>query len=121
MQQKGDLELYLDKYNLVFEKGLGKLKRTAAKIHIDLQIKLVFYKVHPVLYAIRPKVEAELDRLQQERIIERVQLSEWTLPIVPVMKLDNTIRICGDYKTTINKHLNLTPTHYLKLMISSLH
>ena len=35
VQQKGDLELVLDKYNLVFAKGLGKLKGTTAKIQID--------------------------------------------------------------------------------------
>ena len=28
VQQQGDLESVLDKYNLVFEKGLGKLKGT---------------------------------------------------------------------------------------------
>ena len=103
VQQKGDLELVLDKYNLVFEKGLGKLKGTTAKIHIDPQTKPIFCKTRPVPYAIRPKVEAELDRLQREGIIVRVQFSEWASPIVLVMKPDNSIRICGDYKTTINK------------------
>ena len=104
VQQKGDLELVLDKYNLVFEKGLRKLKGTTAKIHIgDHQTKPIFCKACPVPYAIRPKLEADLDRLQHEGIIERVQFSEWDSPIVPVMKPDNSIRICGDYKTTINK------------------
>ena len=43
-----------------------KLKGTTARIHIDSQTKPVFCKAHPVPYAIRPKVEAELDRLQRE-------------------------------------------------------
>ena len=76
VQQKGDLELVLDKYNLVFEKGLGNLKGTTAKIHIDPQTKPIFCKACPVPYAIRPKLEVELDRLQCEGIIERVQFSE---------------------------------------------
>ena len=51
VQQKGDLELVLVKYNLVFEKGLGKLKGTTAKIHIDPQTKLIFVK--PVRFHMR--------------------------------------------------------------------
>ena len=83
VQQKGDLELVLDKYILVIEKGLRKLKGTTAKIHIgDHQTKPIFCKACPVPYAIRPKLEAELDRLQHEGIIERVQFSEWDSPIV---------------------------------------
>ena len=66
--------MVLGKYNLVFEKGLGKLKGTTAKIHIDPQTKLIFCKTRPVPYAIRPKLEAELDRLQCEGIIERAVL-----------------------------------------------
>ena len=97
MQQKGDLESVLDNYNLVFEKGLRKLKGT------NSQTKPVFYKARPIPYSIRPKIEAELDRLQREGIIERVQFSEWASTIVLVIKIDNSIRICGDYKTTINK------------------
>ena len=32
-----------------------------------------------------------------------MQFSEWAAPIVPIMKPDNSIRICGDCKTTVKK------------------
>ena len=51
----------------------------------------------------KKKVEAELERLQQEKIIEPVKLSECAAPIVPVLKPDATVRVCGDYKVTVNK------------------
>ena len=54
-------------------------------------------------YALRSKVEAELDRLEKEGVIEPVQFSDWAAPIVPVVKKDGSIRICGDYKLTVNR------------------
>ena len=48
-------------------------------------------------YALRRKVEAELERLEKEEIIAPVQFSDWATPIVPVLKDDGTVRICGDY------------------------
>ena len=48
-------------------------------------------------------VEEELDRLQREDIIEPVQFAEWAAPIVPVVKKDKkSLRICGDFKRTVN-------------------
>ena len=35
-------------------------------------------------------------------MIEPVSFSDWAAPIVPVVKGDGTIRICGDYKLTVN-------------------
>ena len=37
------------------------------------------------------------------KIIEPIPFSDWAAPIVPVMKQDKSIRICGDFKLTVNK------------------
>ena len=54
-------------------------------------------------YALREKIEQDLERIQKAGTIEPVQYSEWATPIVPVMKNDGTVRVCGDYKLTVNK------------------
>ena len=58
-------------------------------------------------FAIKEEVARELDRLEAEGIIERVESSEWAAPIVTVPKKGGMIRICGDYKVTINPHLDI--------------
>ena len=56
-----------------------------------------------VPYAMREKVETELDRLLAKGIVEPVKFADWAAPIVPVMKSDKeSVRICGDYKLTVN-------------------
>ena len=47
--------------------------------------------------------EKELERLANEGILEPISHSEWAAPIVPVIKPDKNIQICGDYKQTINQ------------------
>ena len=54
-------------------------------------------------YALKTKVEQELDRLEQQDVLERVEFSNWAAPIVPVVKQDGSVRICGDYKLTVNQ------------------
>ena len=51
----------------------------------------------------RVKVNNELDRLKKEGIIQPVEFSDWAAPIVPVLKQDGSVRICGDYRMTINQ------------------
>jgi len=36
-----------------------------------------------------------------------VETSEWGALIVPVGKSDDSIRLCGDYKITLNKYLEI--------------
>ena len=62
-----------------------------------------FCKPRQVPYAMREKVETELDRLLAKGIIEPVKFADWAAPIVPVWKSDKeSVRICGDYKLTVN-------------------
>ena len=53
-------------------------------------------------HSLKAKIEAQLDKLVKEGVIEPVQHAEWAAPIVPIIKSDNTVHICGDFKVTIN-------------------
>ena len=48
-------------------------------------------------------MEAELDRLEKDSVVEKVQFSAWAAPVVPILKRDGSLRICVDYKLTVNK------------------
>ena len=62
-----------------------------------------FCRARPVPYAMRTKVEQELERLVCEGILEPVQHSDWAAHNVPVLKGDKFVRICGDFKMTVNQ------------------
>ena len=101
----------LDRHPEVFREELGTLKDFKAKIHIDPNAKPRFCKARSVPYALRTKVEEELDRLVADGVLEAVQFSDWAAPIVPVLKSDKkTVRICGDFKLTVNQASKLD--HY---------
>ncbi|GFY35277.1 polyprotein [Trichonephila clavipes] len=59
----------------------------------------------PVPFALKERIETELNRLVAEDIIEPMTYSDWATPIVPVIKQNGNLRICGDYKVTINPGL----------------
>jgi hypothetical protein len=59
--------------------------------------------VRPRDTPLKNKVEQELSKLEERGVISKVDRSEWAAPIVVVPKSDQTLRICGDYKVTINK------------------
>jgi len=93
----------LKQYSEVFKDELGTLKDVTVKLHVDPEAMPRFFKHRSVPYAMKGKVEEELERLQKLGIIEPVQFSRWAAPIVPVLKEDKTARICGDYKLTVNQ------------------
>ena len=64
-------------------------------------------KARPVPYSVRKKVEDELNRLQELGIISPVSWSEWATPIVVVPKQDGAIRLCGDFKVSVNPALKI--------------
>ena len=92
----------INKHSRLFRSELGTLQGVEAKIFVPPKTQPRFYKPRPVAYAMKAKVEQELDRLQKEGVIKPIQFSDWVAPIVPVIKSDGTIRICGDYSVTVN-------------------
>jgi transposase InsO family protein len=46
-----------------------------------------------------PKVEKELQRMEEEGVIEKItEATDWCAPIVPVLKKNGSVRICVDLK-----------------------
>ena len=88
----------------VFKEELGTIHGEKVGIHIDPSVPPKFCKARSLPYAMKGKVEAELQHLQDQGIISPVKYSKWAAPIVPVLKQDKkTIRICGDYKLTAHR------------------
>ena len=96
------LDRILSKYPVVFKNELGLLKGIKAKMFVDVDATPRFFKPRSVSYYLKEKVEQELARLQDDGMISPVRFSDWAAPIIPVVKNDGTIRICGDYKVTAN-------------------
>ena len=88
----------LKKYiNIFVPDGNSPLKGVVAKIHFLENTKPLYFRVRPLPYALKNKGDVEIDRLLAEKIIEPVEISEWAAPVVPILKKDETIRLCGDY------------------------
>ena len=69
----------------------------------DSQTQPVFCKPRQVPQALKQKIKAELANLEQKGIIQPVKYLNWAAPVVPILKPDGTLRLCGDYKVTFNK------------------
>ena len=92
----------IEKHSQIFKEELGTIQGTTAKLQVEESERPHFFKPRSVPLALKTKVEAELEWLE-EGIVEPVTFSKWAAPIVPVMKADGSIRICGDYKLTVNQ------------------
>ena len=47
-------------------------------------------------------LEKELSLLELLGILIKVMHSEWAAPVMVIPKGDRCLRVCGDYKTTVN-------------------
>ena len=103
--QVDPVQQLLTKYSKIFQKGVGTIAGYQADVKLKEGTKPIFKKCRSVAYALQPILDAELQRLQEEGIIEPVQASAWATPLVVVPKANGRIRVCGDYKVTVNRRL----------------
>ena len=64
-------------------------------------------KARSVPLTIREKVEAELEQMVATSVIKPVCFSEWSFLIVPILKRNGQVRICEDFKETVNPVLQI--------------
>ncbi|CAB4009033.1 Hypothetical predicted protein, partial [Paramuricea clavata] len=94
------LQEILEKYGDVFEEDIGLVKTTKAKLNLKENTR-------QVPYALRPKVEVELTKLQNDGILTKVDSSERPTSVVPVIKKNGNVQLWGDFKQTINSVLHV--------------
>ncbi|XP_064459047.1 uncharacterized protein K02A2.6-like [Ornithodoros turicata] len=102
---KTKLNQILETHKVAFEDSIGKLNGIKASLNLKENVQPEFLRARQVPYILKEKVFAALDRLESEGILTKVNVTEWATPIVPVVKPNGTVRICGDFKSTINQHL----------------
>ena len=122
VQNDTSLDNLKSKYAELFSDDLGNMKEITAKLYLKDNAKPKFMKARPVPYALQDRVHKELTRLETSGIIKKVSHSDWASPIVPVVKDDNTVRICGDFKQTVNPQLHIEqyPMQRIEDMFSTL-
>ena len=92
------------KQSEVFKPGLGLVKGVQASLVLKDNSKPIMLKARSLPYALRDKVEYELNAMVEANILTKVEDSPWGTPLVPVKKDGGqSVRICGDYKSTLNK------------------
>jgi len=78
--------------------GVGKHKDYKAKLHIDPDVKPVAQPMRRIPFALRHQVEAEIQNLLDQDIIEPVQgPTPWVSPVVVVPKASG-VRLCVDMR-----------------------
>lgn len=100
-------DLCLGKYENVFKEEPGEITTFEATLHLKDNTISKFFKARPVPFALKEAIELELNHLEKDGIIEKISYTPWAALLVPVPKGDGHIRLCGDYKVTINLMLQV--------------
>ncbi|KAI5721049.1 hypothetical protein M8J77_015290 [Diaphorina citri] len=98
------------KFPQVFTQQIGKIPNVSCTLKLKPDAKPTYRPPRPVPYALISKVDEELDSLEKQGIIEKTEYSQWGTPLVIVPKSNDTVRICADYRMTVNNQLE--PAHY---------
>lgn len=100
-------EEFSRKYANVFCTGIGKFKGIQVRLVLKENVIPSFFKARPIPFSLMAKADEEIEKLVSEGILTKVNRSEWATPIVPVVKSNGSIRICGDFRLTVNKNLKV--------------
>ncbi|KAA3675726.1 uncharacterized protein DEA37_0006214 [Paragonimus westermani] len=101
-------------YSDLFTGNLGLCTKAKGVFYLKPGSTPVFRPKRPVPFSATTTINAELDRLEQAGVLQRVSYSTWAAPIVVVRKANGGVRLCGDFSTGLN---NALETHQYPLPI----
>ena len=90
----------------ICQQTVGKIPDILCSLPLKSDAKPKFMKARDPAYAIKHAVDNELDELEKQGIITQTNTSQWGSPLVPVPKPENKVRLCVDYKLSVNPKLD---------------
>ena len=104
---KAEADKLFTKYKDLFEPALGTVPNFKAHIQLKNSAVPKYCKSRQIPFALFGKFKAEAERLEQAGVWKRVKFSDWASPIVLTPKPDGSLRICTDFKVSINHQIDI--------------
>ncbi|UYV84424.1 hypothetical protein LAZ67_X002122 [Cordylochernes scorpioides] len=100
-----NIDSLLNDYGSIFEYKSNPIK--GIKCHLDVKADFIpkFYKFRQVPFALKQLVENEIDKLVDLNILSPIDKSDCASPLVCVAKPNGQIRLCADFKKSLNPYL----------------
>lgn len=89
----------------VFSSKLGTYNKRKFSLNVQDSNRQKFFRPRSLPFILRDKVESELGKMLTAKQLIPVETSRYGTPLVVVPKANGAVRICGDYKVTINPDL----------------
>ena len=106
-------DVLIQQFPTLFD-GIGKLKDREVSLHIDDSVTPVAQPQRRIPFHMRKEVEEELDNLERQGIIEKVEgPTPWVSPLSPIPKKTGGVRLCVDMRMAnkaIRRERHPTPT-----------
>ncbi|XP_046744305.1 uncharacterized protein K02A2.6-like [Diprion similis] len=98
-------EKFLSQYPTLFSDKQGTYNGRKIKLVLKDNFKPIQLKPYHAPFALSKKITDEINRLVQAGNLEPVACSEWATPVIPVLKKNGQVRLCGNFKVTVNPNL----------------
>ena len=107
-QEKQMLRKLLEKYKNLFDGTLGQWKDEILEIELKEGIKPYHARAFPIPKIHETTLKMEVDRLVQQKVLKRVNRSEWAAPTFIIPKKDGSVRFISDFRE-LNKRIKRKP------------